>query len=69
MARHKDVNWNCGDLNNPQLAEAHLAVLMDIRDELKLLNRLLHCENFQRIPRKLDRISFNTAKPRKRKTT
>jgi hypothetical protein len=47
---------------------------MDLRDELRLmrgelerLNRLLHCENFTRIPRVLRRISANTAKPRKAK--
>ena len=46
---------------------AQLAVLMDLRDELQKLNQLLHCQNFVNIPRKLDRISANTAKPRKRR--
>lgn len=62
--RHKDSNWAIREITYPG---AQLAVLMDIRDELKRLNGLLHCENFQRIPRKLDRISRNTAKPRKRR--
>jgi hypothetical protein len=66
MARHKNADWN---LSNPAKTweEVNAALLMDIRDELqgvraelKQLNNLLHCENFQRIPRKLDRISANT---------
>jgi hypothetical protein len=35
---------------------AHLAVLMDIRDELKRLNNVLQCPNFIAVPRKLDDI-------------
>ncbi len=46
---------------------AQLVVLIDIRDELQALNRLLACPNFIGIPRTLRRISANTAKPRKRK--
>lgn len=60
---------------------AMLSVLMDIRDELKSLNSksefirentlavksTLSCSNFQRVPRILERISANTAKPRKKK--
>jgi hypothetical protein len=44
-----------------------LAVLMDIRDELKRINNVLNCSNCLAIPRKLDRIAANTAMPRKRK--
>lgn len=67
--RHKDSVW---DISNDRgqaasWATVQVAVLMDIRDELKRLNNLLHCDNFQRIPRKLDRISHNTAKPRVKK--
>lgn len=37
MARHKDATWN---LNTPPgIDGAALAALMDIRDELKILNR------------------------------
>lgn len=67
MARHKDAFWGLPDKSDGY-PMASLAVLMDIRDELKRMNTLLHCENFQGIPRKLDRISRNTAKPRKRKS-
>jgi len=46
---------------------AQLAVLMDIRAELRKLNRLLHCDNFVGIPRVLRSIQRNTAKPKRRK--
>lgn len=67
--RRKDVTWDVtgGDGKVSSWEQAHAALLMDIRDELKKLNSLLHCHNFQAIPRKLDRISRNTAKPRKKK--
>lgn len=67
MARNKDLQWNCGDAGNVTIEQAHLAVLMDIRDELKRLNGTIHCHNFLAIPRKLDEIRRNTAKPRKKK--
>lgn len=37
MARRKDVNWDIEE--RPTTEQACLAVLMDIRDELKQLNR------------------------------
>lgn len=67
MARHKNTDWN---LPGPQLenwSQASVAVLMDIRDELQALNRIIGCPNFIRIPQILDQISKNTTKPRKRK--
>lgn len=74
MARHKDQNWNLPE-GNPtangcrehQWDSIHAALLMDIRDELKSMNAILHCSNFLRIPQKLDEIRRNTAKMRKRK--
>jgi len=65
--RHKNGNWvihNNGDGTVPT-DDAHLAVLMDIRDELQSMNAVLHCSNFLAIPRKLDAIKRNTAKKRK----
>jgi hypothetical protein len=63
--RHKDATWSLPE--NPSLDYAKLAVLMDIRDELKALNHVLHCVNFLAIPRKLDDIVRNTKKkPRKK---
>ena len=41
-----------------------IAVLMDIRQELRDLNRLLRCPNFLSIPAKLETIGRNTRKPK-----
>lgn len=38
-----------------------VAVLMDIRDELQKLKRLLHCQHFQQIPRTLSRMDRRLA--------
>lgn len=73
MARHKDQNWNLPE-GTPtanggrehQWNSIQVALLMDIRDELKSMNAILHCSNFLRIPHKLDEIRRNTAKKRKR---
>lgn len=55
MARHKhaDVAWTIDTLPGGQVAatDAHLAVLMDIREELHAITRLARCF---RIPRALD---------------
>ena len=39
-----------------------IAVMMDIRQELRALHQLLRCPNFQAIPHKLDAIRLNTRK-------
>ncbi len=67
--RFKNVDW---DLANPQgtiasWTNVQIAVLMDIRDELQRLNRILGCHNFLDVPFKLDRIEKNTRKPLPRK--
>ena len=71
--RKKDTNWALKIDGNGYTTtpDAQLAVLMDIRDELKQLNRLLHCPNFTRMPYALDRIRLNTKKRKRRipKTT
>lgn len=65
MARHKDANWTLPEtLEDWQ--QAQLAVLMDIRDELKRMNAVIQCSNFIAVPSILRRISTNTAKPRKK---
>lgn len=61
MARRKDVDWFV-EASNPSIDGAQLAVLMDLRDELKTLNRLLHCWRFQAIPVTLSRIDSRIAK-------
>ena len=58
--RKKDTNWTL-----PETAtydSAQLAVLMDIRDELKQLNRVFGCANFLNIPNELRKIEANTRK-------
>lgn len=65
--RKKDVVWNVADESGAVYSydRAALAVLMDLRDELKKLNSLLHCSNFISIPEKLNAIRRNTSKPGK----
>lgn len=73
--RQKDKEWFVADPNTgsvPSWEREQLAVLMDIRDELKRLNgllrgRLLHCSNFIGIPSALNAIRRNTTRPRKSK--
>lgn len=68
MARHKDANWTVSDAPT-SWDEAMVAVLMDIRDELKAMNtklRVLQCPGFLAMPRKLDRIGRNTERRKKR---
>lgn len=64
--RRKDLTWNTGD-GGVTWDGAKLAVLMDIRDELKRMNAVLYCPNFTDIPRKLEAIRKNTTKPRAKK--
>lgn len=66
--RRKDAQWLVGDADGQVVSwdEVQVAILMDIRDELKRLNAVLHCGNFLDIPRKLDRIERNTKKKRRR---
>lgn len=66
MARHKGIEWNLPD-GSLSYDAASLAVQMDIRDELRRLNDLLHCVNFVGIPFKLDKIVQNTTKPKRKK--
>lgn len=69
--RHKDKNWMITDDRETRAVnswpQVHAALLMDLRDELKRLNALLHCLNFVSIPQTLRKIAKNTTKPRKRK--
>lgn len=64
--RRKDVSWNVTDTTGRTLGwdGAKVAVLMDIRDELKKLNNLLSCGNFVAIPHILREISKHTLRPR-----
>lgn len=66
MARYRDRDWNLPETLG-SYDQVNAALLMDIRDELKTLNRLLRCPNFINIPSKLDAIRRNTAKPKRKK--
>ena len=65
----KDWEWTIDLVDGKRYAheDAKLSVLMDIRDELKHLNKLLNCDNFLRMPRTLLEIRRNTAKRRRKK--
>jgi hypothetical protein len=76
MARFKDLEWSLpGDDSTAGVSVpsdvVHSALLMDIRDELRRLNRLLGCTNFLDVPRTLRDIRTAVrrlpARPRKRK--
>lgn len=56
MARRKDVDWNNGEEGSTTCQQATRAVLMDIRDELKALNRVFGCYRFQGMPQTLKTI-------------
>lgn len=65
MARFKGWNWHLPITEDGRSMAAGwdgvaVAVLMDIRDELKTLNAVLACPRFIDIPNKLDRIERNT---------
>jgi GTP cyclohydrolase III len=64
--RHKNGNWTMKPNANNELSwEAiQVAVLMDIRDELQTVNRLLNCH---RIPRALDAMYELGVEARRRK--
>ena len=62
-SRYKNANWVVPD--EPSLDYAKLSVLMDIRDELQVLNRVFQCPNFLAVPRKLDIIIKNTKKKKR----
>lgn len=72
MPRHSNQDWslpegtpNEGGGRTHSYDAIHSALLMDIRDELRTLNRVFACPNFIRIPRVLDAIRRNTAKKKK----
>lgn len=68
--RHKDANWNLGGKSEGTAVDwqqVTIAVLMDIRDEIKQLNRVFGCHNCLRIPIILDKIAANTKRPRRKR--
>lgn len=66
--RHKDIEWKIHNEDGtiPTWERVQVAVLMDIRDELKRLNSAIYCTNFQKIPAVLTAIRRNTTKKRRK---
>ncbi len=64
-----DGNWDVAEPDGrvPTWERVGVAVLMDIRRELRRLNDAIYCPNFVAIPRTLAAIRRNTAKPAPRK--
>lgn len=56
--RQKDKNWIVTEEDGTVRTweQVQVALLMDIRDELKRLNNVLQCPNFIAVPSKLDLI-------------
>lgn len=65
MGRRKDVSWTVPE-ESVNVEQAQLAVLMDIRDELKQLNRTMSCSNLTGIPHTLNRIREAVVQTNKR---
>lgn len=65
----RDIDWHIhiNDDGSWNDADVQLALLNDIREELKRLNAVLHCPNFIEIPSILRTIRKNTTKKRKPK--
>jgi hypothetical protein len=62
MGRRKDANWEVPE-NSVTTEQAQLAVLMDIRDELKSLNRnLMNAHQISGIARDVARIDKRISK-------
>jgi hypothetical protein len=72
VPRFANVEWELprGSDGRIQTWDAvKIAVLMDIREELRAIRARLDCQSTLGIPRQLERIARNTAKPRKRKAS
>jgi hypothetical protein len=71
ITRHgsHNVNWSFHENidGTTTYDAAQLAVLMDIREQLRALNTLLGCRNFVAVPAILREIRANTKPRRKRK--
>lgn len=65
MPRHPNTDWNLPE-QCQTWEQVNTAVLMDIRDELRKMNRVLTCPRFTAIPAKLDEIRRNTARRRRK---
>lgn len=66
MARHQNAEWNLPEKPGTW-TEVQVAILMDIRSELRKLNGIIGCTNFTEIPRILRAIQKNTTKRKYKK--
>ncbi len=59
-----NTNWNFEKSSDGMISseDCKLIILMDIREELKMLNTILRCNNTLSIPRFLKKIELNTRK-------
>lgn len=62
--RYKNANWNVGE--RPSLEGAQLTVLMDIRDELQAIRRLIECPNVAAGFRAMKNLDRKTPDKRKK---
>jgi len=62
---HRNTDWKLPD-DIGSWERVNTALLMDIREELRVLNRRLSCPDFIAIPRTLKAIKLNTTKPKKK---
>lgn len=72
MSRFRNIDWVIKQApGRPDSAsdvhEATLAVLMDIREELQAMRRVLQCSNTTAIPHTLNQIEKNTRKKKRAK--
>jgi hypothetical protein len=60
--KHRNANWTVYRELGGRVShdDAELCVLLDIREELKRLNTLLHCENFMSLPDVMRGVRANT---------
>lgn len=63
------MNWTVptNSFGNYELGAVQVALLMDLRDELQRLNRILYCQNFLAMPHDLKKIVRNTSKKKRKK--
>lgn len=64
--KFKNLQWNIKEITPNSISQHHslMCLMMDIRGELQRLNQLLHCKNFQEIPKTLKKIAAKKRKPR-----
>lgn len=65
----RNVNWHVWQEDDGKYGNDAVmrAIMLDIREELKRLNRVLNCPNFIEVPAILRAIKQNTKKRRKPK--